>query len=40
MGAFERSDKVLKKLEEAHLYIAELHRRLAVLEKSSPIALP
>lgn len=31
MGAFERSDKVLEKLEEMTLYIIDLHKRLKAL---------
>jgi len=32
MGAFKRSDIALEKIEEAHLYIMELHDRVAALE--------
>lgn len=33
MGAFERSEILLEKLEEAYTYIVDLHNRLASLEK-------
>jgi HPt (histidine-containing phosphotransfer) domain-containing protein len=32
MGAFERTDKLLEKLEEAFIYITQLHERIAKLE--------
>jgi hypothetical protein len=32
MGAFERTDKILEKLEEAFIYITQLHERIAKLE--------
>lgn len=36
-GMFERGDKALEKIEELTLYILELHKRLAVLEKKTGV---
>jgi hypothetical protein len=35
MGVFARQDKLLEKLEEAYLYIAELSDRVRQLETAS-----
>jgi hypothetical protein len=33
MGAFERADKALEKIEELAVYIVELHERIEALER-------